>query len=902
MILPALHSPAWSVSAGLLRWFVRLGLMVFGMGLLGTVPAAPRILWTNETLVGSPEPPTPYVVEPAFPRLKLKSPLYLADEPGSDRLWVVLQGGEKDRPSRILSWRNSPEAEQTQEVLEISRRQLIYGLTFHPGFSSNRWVYLFCNGPTGDASRTNRILRYRVSAGEAPRCEPESEKLILEWFSAGHDGGDLAFGLDGMLYITAGDGSSDSDTYNSGQDLSNLLATLIRINVDQPEAGRNYSVPSDNPFVKHPGARPEIWAYGFRNPWRMDIDRRTGDIWVGNNGQDLWETAYLVRRGDNYGWSVLEGSHPFYPNRRRGPTPISAPIIEHAHSEFRSLTGGVVYQGGLFPSLTGAYVYGDYSTGKIWGARHREGRLVWHQELADTTLQIVAFRNDQHGNLLVVDLGGGIYRLSPRIPAPLARPFPKRLSETGLFSSVAKHLPHPGLIPYVVNVAGWVDGAQADRFIALSGDAKMHYAATRGWNFTNRTVLVQTLSLPGVDGRAERGVRVETRLLVRDDNEWQGYSYAWNVDQTEAYLVSKEGTNLVMRGRPDGGPEVSWRVPSRADCLSCHARAVNYVLGLSQVQLNCSVDLGSGRENQLEVFRRLDLFHEPPPASLDQSPRLVNPYDETQELEARARSYLHANCSVCHVEAGGGNARMELEFSRSLEAMNLVSARPQHDTFGLTNAMIIAPGLPDSSVMVHRISQRGRGQMPPLGTSKVDERAIALMRRWIAGMKSETRLVRDWKVQDLEAELVLIQQGKLGASDAGKQVFRQVGCVQCHRLGGEGGSVGPDLTDVGRRLGLAALLESLVDPSKTIADGYVSQEWETKDGEVITGTVEREENEFWIIRTASSLVGTVRLAKSTVVSQRASSLSNMPSGMLNSLEKQQVVDLLAYVFSGGDGK
>ena len=163
------------------------------------------------------------------------------------------------------------------------------------------------------------------------------------------------------------------------------------------------SVPKDNPFVNLKDARPETWAYGFRNPWRLTVDSKTGHIWVGQNGQDLWEQAFLIEKGANYGWSVLEGSHPFYPTRKAGPTPFVKPTVEHHHNEARSLTGGIVYHGKKFPDLQGAYVYGDYSTGKIWGVKHDGKKVVWHRELTDTTLQITGFGTDASGEILILD-------------------------------------------------------------------------------------------------------------------------------------------------------------------------------------------------------------------------------------------------------------------------------------------------------------------------------------------------------------------------------------------------------------------------------------------------------------------------------------------------------------------
>src|SRR5262249_8862579 len=212
--------------------------------------------------------------------------------------------------------------------------------------------------------RRTRGARSAVAGRPPYRVDPSSEELVIEWESAGHDGGDMAFGPGGLFYITTGDGTSDSDAWNSGQTLDDLLGSVLRIDVDRRDGERRYGIPADNPFVDRPGARPEIWAYGLRNPWRMAADPAPARICVRNNGQALWEAAHLVRRGENYGWSVTEGSHPFYLERSRGPTPIVPPTIEHSHAEFRSLTGGVVYRGDRFPELDGAYVYGDHSSGR----------------------------------------------------------------------------------------------------------------------------------------------------------------------------------------------------------------------------------------------------------------------------------------------------------------------------------------------------------------------------------------------------------------------------------------------------------------------------------------------------------------------------------------------------------
>lgn len=887
-----------------------------------------RPVWTNSRLVGSPEPPLPYTVEKTFTKVSWSAPLYLADEPSTDRLWIVQQGGEADRPSTILRIKNDTAATDPVTVLQVPQR-LFYSVAFHPRYADNGYVFVFSNGPTGQAERTNRISRYTVKRDADGVCDPATETVIIEWSSAGHDGGDMAFSPEGLLYITTGDGTSDSDGWNSGQTLDDLLGAVLRIDVDHPsspakagsddKAPKHYGVPPDNPFIKHPGARPEIWAYGLRNPWRMAIDGKSGQVWVGTNGQDLWETAHLVARGDNLGWSVYEGSHPFYLNRKLGPTPPVKPTIEHPHSEFRSLTGGVVYRGDKFPALDGAYIYGDYSTGRIWAMKHDGTRPLWHRELADTSLMIAAFRCVA-GELFVVDHGGGIYRLVPTpVESPAAK-FPGLLSETGLFDTVREHRPAAGLIPYSVNAAGWADGAQAQRYAAVPGEKPIEFAATGGWTFPNGTALVQTLSLERETGKPATRFRIETRVLLRQQGEWAGYTYRWNDEQTDAALVPKEGAQAeltIQDPRAEGGRRSQpWRFPSRSECMTCHSRQANFVLGLSEAQMNRDHDYGGVRDNQLRAWEHAGLFAAPlskPPAELT---RLTDPYDASAPVDARARSYLHANCSVCHVVNGGGNAKMMLEFSAAADAMNVLAARPQHDTFAIADAMIVAPGDPDRSILVHRVARRGKGQMPPLVSARIDEQAVQLLRAWIAPMKPARPLVKAWQANDFAD---VLEELKTGCSlKSGQTAFRDIGCNQCHRIAGEGGSVGPDLTGIARRQTAQELLKSILLPSDKIADEYATHQIETADGRNVVGRIEREDDAAIVIRPQEQPATpqqkssespsqqplqsseAIRIAKTDVAARQRLLLSNMPTGIINVLKREEVLDLLAYLLADGN--
>lgn len=858
--------------------------------------------WTTSRVVGSPEPPLPYVVRPVLTQHEWRQPLYVRAEPGTNWLVVVSQGGEGNRPARVDRVEDRAEGGERTNLLELSE-DLIYSITFHPDYERNGHVFVFTNGPRGENRRRNRIVRYTIERESPQKLATESALVILEWRSEGHDGGDLAFGRDGMLYVTTGDGTSDSDGWLSGQDVTNLLGGVLRLDVDHAADGRPYSIPADNPFVNVRDARGELWAFGLRNPWRMGIDVQTGQVWVGNNGQDLWETVHLVERGDNLGWSVYEGNHPFYLNRPLGPAPFVPPTIEHHHTEARSLTGGIVYYGDVLPELNGAFVYGDFSTGKIWGARHNGTQLTWHRELADTSVQITGFGRSHRGDLLVVDHAGGLFRLEPAPAEEPAPPFPQRLSETGLYQSVAEHTMQPGVIAYQINAPAWHDGAQVERYCAVPGEGRIGFVARRGsWDFPEGTVLLQTLSLTAGEDAALPLRRIETRLLTRQRGEWQGYSYRWNDAQDDAVLVPSPGDELTLSesvGDSDGEPARKWRFPSRAECMSCHGRAAGFVLAIQELQLDRDHDDGHGVGNQIEQWVARGVFKNEVVRSPVTEPRLVDPYDSEGELDARARTYLHVNCAGCHVEAGGGNARMELGLDGARDGLKVINQRPQHDTFGIDNAMLVAAGDPDRSVLWHRISRRGRGQMPPLVSQVVDERAVDLIGAWIRSLPAEpTRFVRDWQLEDfpLGWDSDLAQRP---TRDAGAQTVRQLGCLQCHRFLEQGGGAGPRLDGIAGRLQPQQLLESILEPDRQVAPEFASTLIVTVDGRTIQGRVEEETAEQVVVRTADSFANSVVIPQAQIEERRAVSGSLMPRGMLNGLERDEILDLLAYLLASG---
>lgn len=731
--------------------------------------APPCTLVTN--VIGSPDPPLPYVATRVWPDLKLTFPIFVISEPGSNRL-ILIDQKRSYGPSRIA--RITDPSTGAIETL-FDPQGVAYNAAFHPQFTENGIFYVGSNGKGDDGKHKSRITSHRLSR-QAPFELIGEAETVIDWESNGHNGAAVTFGKDGMMYVTSGDGTSDSDNNNVGQDLTKLTAKVLRINVDDRSDDQAYSVPPDNPFVGQADYRPETWAYGLRNPWRIAVDDQTGQIWVGNNGQDMWEQVYLIERGANYGWSVFEGSHTFYRNRKLGPTPHVKPTAEHDHSESRSLTGGVVYYGKRLPGLTGAYIYGDYATGKIWAIRHDGTKVVWSAEIADTTLQISAIAVDAEGELLVVDhrgdSQGGLYRLDLNPRVGNTNSFPTRLSETGLFESVAGYKTKSALIPYSVSAPLWSDGAEKQRHIALPPDGQISFGDSWGWEFPESTVLVKSFALPNEAGESRW---VETRLMSKQQGEWMGFSYAWNEEQTDAFLVDAKGADRIYRVAFDGSETEAqtWHYPSRAECMTCHTRAANYVLGLSTLQMNRDHVSDGVVENQLARLERLGVFQVnwsgdakailrksltqagaesidaymgqlapqvnqgqversmllgKPPEMFD---HLVNPYDESQDLGQRARSYLHGNCAYCHIHAGGGNAQIDLAFRTPIQKMKVFDVDPLHHSFGFSEAKIVASGHPEQSTLLHRMMIREAGQMPQLGTAVVDQRAIKLMREWI---------------------------------------------------------------------------------------------------------------------------------------------------------------------------
>lgn len=701
--------------------------------------AGKREPWTTSRITGYPETPLPYVTERAFPSLKFNQCLDITSAPGSDRLFVVEQTG------KIFSFPNKPDVAATDLMVDLAKEipgvKECYALTFHPDFQKNRFCYV-CYIKAPDLDDGSHIARFRVSDTDPPTIDVKSETTIFTWLSGGHNGCCLKFGLDGCLYISTGDGSGPNppDSRKAGQDVSNVLSSILRIDVDHTDGDRNYRIPADNPFVDLKGARGEIWAYGFRNPWRMSVDRKTGDLWVGDVGWELWELLDRVERGGNYGWSVMEGRQSTNPEWARGPTPILPPTIDHPHSESSSITDGLTYYGSRLKDLHGHHIYGDYDTGKMWAFQYDQGRVVDHHEIADTTHRIVGFGEGPDAECYLLDhTAGTIHQLAPNPQKDRPTTFPRKLSESGLYSDLGDLQPYTGVIPYSINAEPWADHAFAERLVALPNDLSIKVEG-EAWTFPKDAVLVKTLMLDMKQGDRASRRRIETQILHFDGEEWQPYTYQWNDEQSDATLVEAAGTERTFDiddpHAAGGTRKQAWRFSGRAECQRCHNKWSGSALAFNLPQLNRQLDNSGTMVSQLDTFVATKLFDKP--LSDKKSPQLANPRDPSADLESRARAYLHANCAHCHRLHAGSAVLSKMPYDLKLDKTDMVGVRPTQGVFGIHAAQVIAPGDPFRSVLFYRMSKLGGGRMPHIGSSEVDREGVELIYEWLRQIPKES--------------------------------------------------------------------------------------------------------------------------------------------------------------------
>ena len=405
--------------------FVCLALLAFG-GALGAQPL-----------------PT-VKLRPVFPALTMDRPVWMSEAPdGSGRFFIVAQEG------RIVIARKGTDGAQSNEFLNIVDREPstayeegLLSIAFHPDFKSNGLCYVYYSQQNSNQHSLypgrSVISEWKILAADTNRLDIKSERILLEVQQpfANHKGGQLTFGPDGYMYVGLGDGGLGCDPFNNAQNSAALLGKILRLDVNSRatiQRGKDtitlpYGIPSDNPFVGEPdlnglGARHEVYAWGLRNPWRYSFDRKTGELWAGDVGQDLWEEIDLIVKGGNYGWNVFEGFHHFKP----GPPGAQyiEPVIDYPHkpellkeSRFprhaigACVVGGYVYRGAKFPKLQGIYLYADYALGTVFGLRYSGGKVTDYDTLLDQPKNITSFAEDAEGELYVLTYDGHVFSIT----------------------------------------------------------------------------------------------------------------------------------------------------------------------------------------------------------------------------------------------------------------------------------------------------------------------------------------------------------------------------------------------------------------------------------------------------------------------------------------------------------
>lgn len=910
---------------------------------LSTAAAGERDAWTTSRVKGSPDPPKPFHVRRAYPKLQFTQPVELMALGDTGKMMLLEVDG------KLFTFDDDDECESADLALDLKPLfdpfHRAFGFAIHPDFAQNRQIFVaYAGGPVARADGT-RLSRFVVEDESPPRIDPASEQVLLTWPSGGHNGCAIRFDSGGLLYFSTGDGSRPypPDEYDVSQDLSDLRSTICRIDVDRTDGVRPYSIPADNPFVDQRGARPEIWAYGFRNPWRFTIDPLTDRIFCGDVGWELWEMIFEVRRAGNYGWSIVEGPQPIRDDIKRGPTEIQEPLVSYPHALGQSVTGGHVYRGTNFPTLKNAYVYGDYVTGLIWALRHSQDHVAWNPVVAESGLKIITFAESRDHEVLVVDFDGGIYELVENKSSSDPADFPTRLSETGLFESTAPLRPAAGVMPYRLIAESTQEGTVSEYVVAIPdrGTVRIN-KRQRAWRYPAGTVFARTI-------RSDSGTKIETQIIHFDGSDWKPYSFAWNADQSDAELVGAEGATIEVSDA--SGASFTHRILSRAQCRTCHSRQNGGAVGFTLANLDRPLE---SNENQLDRMISDSVIDRRAPKAWNIRP-FVDPHDSSASLQARARSYLSVHCAHCHVRGGGGTVPLDLSYENDNDGINAINFASMQGNFGISDAKVITPGDPSRSVLFYRMATSGTGHMPKLGARDNDLFGLNLIHDWIASLgkapaNEQRNPVDAAKVlEDTSASLQVFaalmkdadrerRRAMAEASENGNPVTRGLferylpeqrrrktlgesidsatilamtgdqrrgreifyaaqssQCVQCHRLQGGGKSVGPDLDAIASKRNREQLLNSIVSPSKEIEPKFRSHAVLTEDGTIVTGLKVAESDDVVVIRQPNGKDQTI--SQDDVVSSKVQSQSLMPTGLAAQMTAQELADLLAFLES-----
>jgi len=746
----------------------------------------------------SAPPVVGYQIVDAFPGLVFEDALAIATPPGrTNQIFVAERRGRISYVPDI-----NATSSQRLVLLDISNQvqfdntpegeQGLLGMAFHPGFQTNGYFFVYYVAP--GAPYIDRLSRFQadpVTLTVNTNTQQMLWDVVDEAFN--HNGGDLHFGNDGYLYIGMGDEGDQFNFRRNAQRIDkDLYSSLLRIDVDkgagnpEPRPSANsttvytnaqgkayYSIPADNPFVNATNylgspintntLRAEIFATGFRHIWRFSIDQPTGEIWVGDVGQDTYEEVDVVTNGGNYGWSYYEALTPtvsLYPGQTTllsNPPPSfvnSPPLWFYAHTAIsggdaaykgNSISGGIVYRGTRIPELTGAYIVGDFESANIWALWRSNNVVVVTNRLAGQ-IGAAGFAHDPgNGDVLIANyVFNQVQRLVKADTTTGA--FPQKLSDTGAFADAAALTPSPGMVNYDPIVAFWSDNAIKRRWFCIPDLVnKVTHAVNTNWTLPDGMVWVKHFDMELERGNPASKKRLEIRFIVKNTNGVYGVSYAWNAAGDEAYLVPDGGTNFDLTITNGGNVFTQqWAIPSRAQCLACHTTVGGGALSFTTRELNQTATMNGVTSNQLAMLSAAGYFSNSitAPQSL---PRFATAGDASASLEWRVRSYLAMNCVQCHQSNGAGPGTWDARAWLTLDQTGLINGQPYNNGLNPTNKLIV-PGDPVHSVVLQRIRGNGFSRMPPLATSVIDEVSTNLLTQWIGGELTNRQTFADWQL------------------------------------------------------------------------------------------------------------------------------------------------------------
>ncbi|MEM9718061.1 MAG: NPCBM/NEW2 domain-containing protein [Bacteroidota bacterium] len=728
-----------------------------------------------------------YEVENAFPKLTFIDPVKMLEMPGN-RFMIIGKSGH------VWMFDNRPDVSVKIQLLNLKSQVAIgedggmLGGALHPEFGQSGspnegYFYLWYRytprkGTNGDFGYM-RLSRFTFDK-EDERVDPQSEYVLIQQFDRHdwHNGGDMFFGPKGFLHIAVGDEGGARDQFNVTQQIDKwLFSGVLRIDVDEqggaishpirrhprnqtnPPSGwpdsytQGYYIPNDNPWQNESGnILEEFWAVGLRSPHRMTYDEETGDIWVGDVGQNQQEEVSIVKKEDNLQWPYKEGTANGFKSK---PSNLigrdKAPIFSYGRGEGQSVIGGYMYRGDKYPELKGKYIYADHETQNVSIFTPNENKTGGRKEfLLNIPIEgvsnkdgISSFALDQAATIYILDLFGTdrdgakvrkLVRKGGSIPDP-----PRRLSDLEVFTNMEELTPANYLLPYEINAPFWSDGALKKRWIILPNDGsydseneQIEFSRTGNWDFPSGTVLIKHFDLPLDRRDLSKTRKLETRFFIySDEEEAYGLTYRWNDEGTEAFLLTDgESESFTVLNESGQEETQTWLFPARQQCMSCHNQNAGYVLGVRTRQINGSALYPTTQieAHQLETWDFLGIFGE----SLGNLAHLEknDPLLQTQNsLEFRVRSYLDANCSYCH-QPGGVSGAFDARGVTPLYEQNLIHTTVISNS-SPPGAQILIPGNPENSHLWVRSTTAGTNAMPPVGRNVIDAPYITQLSEWI---------------------------------------------------------------------------------------------------------------------------------------------------------------------------